>query len=112
MGHARCFSSAMPGVRSSPGMKRISCFSGLLGPPAAMAAAPPLTAVSLMKDRRSIDMGLEVASQAVVGRLPCLVTIHAEPHRVIDVALGDGLLRDVAVTRRAVDVAAEVRRVV
>src|SRR5438105_6121622 len=77
-----------------------------------MAVAPPVTAVSLMNDRRSIDMGLEVAGQAVVGRLPCLMTVDAEAHRVIDVALGDRLVRDVTVTRGAVDVVADVRRVV
>src|SRR6185436_8436235 len=110
MGQTPFLSSAIPGVRSSSGMNRISWFSGLVVEHAAMAVAPPVTAVSLMKDRRSIP--LEVAGQAVVGRLPCLVTVHAEPHGVIDVPRRDRAAGDVAVTGGAVDVIADVRRVV
>ena len=40
------------------------------------------------------------------------MTVHAEAHVEIDVALGHRLVRDVAVTGRALDVGADVRRVV
>ena len=54
----------------------------------------------------------EMARQAVGRGLPFGVTVHAIAHGQIDVALGDGLLRDVAVARRALHLCADVRRVI
>src|SRR5436309_320733 len=50
--------------------------------------------------------------QAVVRYLPGSMTVDAETHVHIDDTLGDGLLRDVAVTCRTLDARANVRRVV
>src|SRR5438128_2471913 len=50
--------------------------------------------------------------EAVVRRLLLPMTRYAEAHVEIDVAPRDGLVRDVAVARRAVDVRADVRRVI
>ena len=40
------------------------------------------------------------------------MTVDAKPHRHVDVPLGDALRADVAVTRRALDLGANVRRVI
>src|SRR4029450_8519875 len=53
-----------------------------------------------------------MARQAVDRDLPRGMTGHAVAHAQIDVALGDRLLADVAVTRRALHVCANVRRVI
>ena len=53
-----------------------------------------------------------MTGQAVDRRLLLVVTVDAEPHRQIDIPLSDRLTRDVAVTRRAVDVRTNVRRVI
>src|SRR4029077_6356873 len=96
-GHTPGFSSASPGVRSSSGTNRISSCSGL--PQLASVTAPPVTAVSLMKFRRSmIGNDLEMTREAVVRRLLLAMTVHAESHRVIDLALGHRHLGDVTVT--------------
>src|SRR3954465_6876718 len=50
--------------------------------------------------------------QAVIRRVLRLMTVHAEPHRVIHRTFRDGLLREVAVAGRAIDAGADVRRVV
>src|SRR5918995_854853 len=83
-------------------------------PQLASAALVPLTAVSLMKERLSIssDPCLEVAGQAINGRLALVVAVDAEPHRVLDVSLRNRLLGDVAVTGGAVDLCADMGRVV
>ena len=102
---------AMPGMMSSSGTKRMISFSGL--PQLASAALVPEIAVSLMKDRRSTTRAsLEVTREAIVRSLTFPVTVHAETHRHIDVALRDALRADVAVTRRAFDLGANVRRVI
>src|SRR5882762_8462599 len=77
------FHAATPGMMSSAGTNRTRGAAGLPQPES--AALVPVTAVSLMKERRSIG-----------GNVP----------------LGDGLLPDVAVTRRALDLCADMRRVV
>jgi hypothetical protein len=41
---------------------------------------------------------LEVTRQAIDRRLPFVMAIHAEAHRVLDVPLRDSLLCDVSVT--------------
>src|ERR1700682_2684410 len=105
------FHSATPGTSSSSGTKRMSCCSGF--PQLASVALVPVMAVSLMKERRSISGGLsEVARRALVRRVLLAVTGHAESHVQVNVALGHGLVRDVAVTRRALDARADVRGVV
>ena len=53
-----------------------------------------------------------MAGQAIDRRLLLAVTVHAEAHRQVHVALRHGLLADVAVARRALDLGADVRRVV
>src|SRR5688572_9697793 len=50
--------------------------------------------------------------EAINRRLALVVAVHAEAHVHVDVAFGDRLLVDRAMTRRAVDVGANVRRVV
>src|SRR5688572_5116183 len=54
----------------------------------------------------------EMTRQTVDRCLPLVVAVHAEPHRQIDVSLRDRSSRDVAVTGGAVDVGADVRRVI
>src|SRR5258705_11803864 len=106
------FHAATPGMMSSAGTNRTRGAAGLPQPES--AALVPVTAVSLMKERRSIggDVPLEMAGQAVDRDLPCGVTVHAVPHRQLDVPLGDGLLAAIAVTRRALALCADMRRVV
>src|SRR6185436_5295875 len=106
------FHTATPGMMSSSGTKRTRGAAGL--PQLESAALVPVTAVSLMNERRSIggDVPLEVAGQAVDRDLPRGVTVHAIAHRQLDVPLGNGLLADIAVTRRALDLRADVRRVI
>src|SRR5450631_3253792 len=53
-----------------------------------------------------------MAGETVIRGVVRPMTVHAEPHVVVDDALGDRLLGDVAVTRRAVDLRPDVRRVV
>ena len=53
-GHTLGFHTAMPGVISSSGTKRINWCSGL--PQPASAALVPVMAVTLMKRRRSMDV--------------------------------------------------------
>src|SRR6185436_12775881 len=55
---------------------------------------------------------LVVARQTIVRRLFLPMTVHAEPHAVVDGTLGDRLVRHVAVARRAGDAGPDVRRVV
>src|SRR5437762_1925468 len=62
-----------------------------------------------MKLRRSI---LEMTRQAIVRRPLLLVTIDAKTHRVIDDALGDRHLRQVPMTRGAIHLRANMRRMV
>src|SRR5687767_5139777 len=102
------FHTATPGTMSSSGTKRMSWVSGL--PQLASAALVPVTAVSLMKERRSIIS--EVTGQTVDRRLVFPVAAHAEAHVEIDVPLRDRLLANVAVTRRALHLGADVRSVV
>src|SRR6202521_6160303 len=105
------FHSATPGTSSSSGTKRTSWCSGF--PQLASVALVPVMAVSLMKERRSISGGLsEVARHALVRRVLLAVAVHAESHVYVDVALGHGLVRDVAVAGRALDARADVRGVV
>ena len=59
-----------------------------------------------------VKSSLEMAGKAVDRSLLFDVTGHARPHVQIDVVLGDGLLRDVAVARRALHLGADVRRVI
>src|SRR5688572_33041307 len=101
------FIVAMPGMMSSSGTKRMISFSGL--PQLASAALVPETAVSLMKDRRSITCS-EVTREAVIRSVPLPVTVHAEAHRHVDIALSDALRADIAVGGRALDVGADVTR--
>src|SRR5688500_885374 len=105
------FQVATPGMMSSSGTNLISWFSGL--PQLASVALVPVMAVSLIKERRSIDgWRLEVTGQTIDRRFALVMTVHAETHRVLDAALGHRLLTDVAVTGRAVDLGADVRSVV
>src|SRR5258705_3674120 len=106
------FHTAMPGTMSSSGTNRTRGAAGL--PQLESAALVPVTAVSLMNERRSIggDVPLERAGQAVDRGLPRGVTVHAIAHGQFDVPPGDGLLPDIAVTRRALDLRADVRRVI
>src|SRR5579864_7598627 len=105
------FHSATPGTRSSSGTKRMSWCSGF--PQLASVALVPVMAVSLMKERRSISGGLsKVTRHALVRRVLLAVTVHAESHVEVDVTLGHGLVRDVAMAGRAFDARADVRRVV
>ena len=53
-----------------------------------------------------------MARQAVVGRPLLLVAINAKAHRVIDGALGDGHLRQIAMTGRALDFRTDMRRMI
>ena len=55
---------------------------------------------------------LEMTREAIVRSLAFSVTVHAETHRHIDITLCDALRADVAVTRRAFDLRANVRRVI
>ena len=55
---------------------------------------------------------LIMTSQAVVRRPLLLVAIQAKAHRVIDGALGDGHLRQIAMTGRALDFRADMRRMI
>ena len=57
-------------------------------------------------------MASKMTRQAVEWSHALLVTVHAEPHRHVDVPLGHALLTDVAVARRARDLGADVRGVV
>src|SRR5712671_5282321 len=99
-------SSATPGTSSSSGTKRMSGCSGL--PQLARVALVPVMAVSFMKSRRSIEIeGVrsppsKVTGEAVVRRLLLPMTVHAESHIEIHIALGHGLLGHVAVTRSAI----------
>src|SRR3954469_21627467 len=54
----------------------------------------------------------EVAGQAVIRGVLLPMTVHAIPHIEVDIALRNRLVRDVAMTRRAFDVGADVRRVI
>src|ERR1043165_7886239 len=54
----------------------------------------------------------KMTREAIVRRVLLPMTVHAESHRVIDGALGDRLLPEIAVALRAVDLRADVRRVV
>src|SRR5438552_6194752 len=54
----------------------------------------------------------KMTRQTIIRRVLLSVTVDAKPHVVIDHAFGDGLLRDVAVARRAVHLRADVRRVI
>src|SRR5262245_2176902 len=70
-----------------------------------------------MKSRRSMwregfSRASVVTRQAVVGRLLLAMTVHAETHVVIDDPLSDGLVVQIAVTVDALDLRANVRRVV
>ena len=58
------------------------------------------------------EPALVMTRQTVVRCLSLGVAVHAEPHGQIDVSLRHRLLRDGAVTRRAVDLRADMRRVV
>src|SRR5258707_11073104 len=95
------FHAATPGMMSSAGTNRTRGAAGLPQPES--AALVPVTAVSLMKERRSIggDVPLEMAGQAVGRDLRFVVTVHAVPQRQLDVPLVDGLIPGFAVTRRA-----------
>src|SRR4051794_38446588 len=53
-----------------------------------------------------------VAGQAVIWGVFFPMTVHAIPHVEVDIALRNRLVRDVAMTRRAFDVGADVRRVI
>ena len=53
-----------------------------------------------------------VAGQAVIRGFLFPMTVHAKAHVVLDVALRNRLVRDVAVTGRALDIGADVRRVI
>jgi hypothetical protein len=53
-----------------------------------------------------------MTSQTIVRSFALPVTVHAKPHRHVDVPLGDALRADVAVARRAFDLGSNVRRVV
>src|SRR5688500_17452718 len=108
-GHTLGLHTAWLGTMSSSGTKRISVFSGL--PQLASAALVPEIAVSLIKDRRSINAS-EMAREAIRRRLVLTMTRNAEAHVQIDVALCNRLLRDVAVAGRTLDLCANVRRVV
>ena len=55
---------------------------------------------------------LEMTGQTVDRRLALVVAIDAEAHRVIDAALRHGLLADVPVAGRALDLGADVRGMV
>src|SRR5207253_4639437 len=109
-------SSATPGTSSSSGTKRMTWCSGL--PQLARVALVPQMAVSLMKSRRSITVDgvrsppLKMTRETVVRRPFLPMTVHAESHIEIHIALGHRLLGDVAVTRRAIDVRADVRGMV
>src|SRR5688572_4892851 len=65
-----------------------------------------------MNERRSITASLEMACEAINRRLALVMAVHTEPHVHIDVALGNGPLRDRTMTRRALDLRADVRRVI
>src|SRR5687768_14576170 len=95
-------------MMSSSGTKRMSWFSGL--PQLASAALVPVIAVTLMKERRSIAS--EVTGQAVDRGAVLVMTVHAEPHVQVDIALRHGLLGEIAVAGGALHLAADVRRVV
>src|ERR1041384_3401843 len=111
-GHTPGFHAATPGMMSSAGTKRTRGAAGLSQP--ASAALVSVTAVSLMKERRSISdwVPLEMAGQTVGRDLSCVLAVHAIPHRQVDVPLRDGLFRDVAVTGRAFNLCADVGRVI
>src|ERR1700730_15324500 len=105
------FHSATPGTSSSSGTKRMIWWSGF--PQFASVALVPAMAVSVMKERRSISVGLsEVARHALVRRVLLAVTVHAESHVHVDVALGHCLVCDIAVAGRALDARTDVRGVV
>src|SRR4051812_35079136 len=53
-----------------------------------------------------------MAGQAVIGGVLFPMTVHAITHMEIDIALRNRLVRDVAVTGRALDVGADVWRVI
>ena len=53
-----------------------------------------------------------MARDALVWRVLLAVTVHTEPHVQVHVPLGNRLMRDVAVARRALDVCADVGRVI
>src|SRR5687767_1472577 len=53
-----------------------------------------------------------MTGEAINRRLALAMAVHTEPHVHIDVALGNGPLRDRPMTRRALDLRADVRRVI
>ena len=53
-----------------------------------------------------------MAGQTVIRHVLLPMTVHAIPHVEIDIALRNRLVRDVAVTGRALDVGADVRRMI
>src|SRR5215813_3126716 len=90
-GHTLGFHSATPGTRSSSGTKRMSWCSGF--PQPASVAVVPVTAVSLMKSRLSMERdgfsrALVVTGQTVVRGFLFPMTTHAEAHVVIHRPLG------------------------
>src|SRR6516225_1432933 len=87
------FQVETPGTRSSSGMKRMSCRSGL--PQASSAAVAPVTAESLMKSRRSMPFS-KVTRGAVDGSPALFMTVQAETHLKVDHQDGYGLLRHVS----------------
>ena len=109
-GHTLGFQTAMPGVISSSGTKRMTWFSGL--PQLASAALVPVIAVTFRKRRRSMSVssawGSVVTRQAVVRRLLFLVAVHAEPHVHVHHPSGDGLLLLVPMAGGAIDSGADV----
>ena len=62
-----------------------------------------------MNRRRSISV---VARQAIVGRALLLMTIDAKPHGVVHGPLGNRHLRKIAMTHRAIDTRADMRRMI
>src|SRR5262249_8169759 len=101
------FQRATPGVSVSSGINRTSCLAG--SPQPARAPPAPVTAVSLMKLRRSISV---VTGEAVVGRLLFLMTVDAKAHRVIDRAPRDRHTCDIAVAVRTLHLSANVWSVI
>src|SRR5262249_19385295 len=66
----------------------------------------------LCMEREGFSRASKVTGEAVVRRILLPMTVHAEAHRVIAGALGDRHLREIAMAGGAVDVGADVRRVV
>jgi len=78
-------------------------------PQLARVALVPVSADSFMKERRFI---LIMTGKAVVGRALLPVAIDAKTHGVIHDALRHRHLRDLSVTSDAIDLRADVRRMV